>query len=91
MELREERFKFKWEGSLRFGGRPTEKTGFISLGPEHKDAAEFMPVLLGIIFFMLSSISVPAAFGADEITATPNRPGVADPADVTQKGVLEIE
>ena len=50
-----------------------------------------MPVLLGIIFFMLSSISVPAALGADEITATPNRPGVADPADVTQKGVLEIE
>ncbi len=27
----------------------------------------------------------------EDIAATPNRPGVADPADVTQKGVLEIE
>ena len=50
-----------------------------------------MSGLLGILFFILSCISVPAALGADEITATPNRPGVANPADVTQKGVLEIE
>ena len=50
-----------------------------------------MLALLGIIFFILSCTSVPAALGADEITATPNRPGVANPADVTQRGVLEIE
>lgn len=29
--------------------------------------------------------------GQQEISVTPNRPGVADPADVTQTGVLEIE
>jgi hypothetical protein len=27
----------------------------------------------------------------EEIKATPNRPGIADPADVTQEGVLELE
>ncbi len=31
------------------------------------------------------------ALADEEITATPNRPGVANPADVTQRGVLEIE
>lgn len=44
-----------------------------------------------IIFFILSCVSVPVALGAEEIKATPNRPGVANPADVTQEGVLELE
>lgn len=50
-----------------------------------------MPALLAIIFFVVSSISLRDALRAEEITATPNRPGVADPADVTQKGVVELE
>ncbi|MEK7342050.1 MAG: transporter [Candidatus Binatota bacterium] len=50
-----------------------------------------MPALLAIIFFVLASISLRDALRAEEITATPNRPGVADPADVTQKGVVELE
>lgn len=40
---------------------------------------------------MLLSATVPNSSAEEEMTATPNRPGVADPAEVTQKGVLEIE
>lgn len=47
--------------------------------------------LLGIVFFILSCISVPAALAADEIEVTANRPGVAHTADVTQEGVLEMD
>lgn len=50
-----------------------------------------MPALLGTIFFLLSLVSARYVLGAEEIAATPNRPGVANPADVTQKGVLELE
>lgn len=41
--------------------------------------------------FVCSLFPLYAAYGEDDIVATPNRPGVANPADVTQKGVLEIE
>lgn len=58
---------------------------------EYKGNTEYMAGILGIIFFILSCSSISAALGADEITATPNRPGVANPADVTQRGVLELE
>ena len=50
-----------------------------------------MPGFLTIIFLILSFISARGVLGAEEITATPNRPGVANPADVTQRGVLELE
>jgi hypothetical protein len=44
-----------------------------------------------IIFFVLSWASARACIAEEEIISVPNRPGVANPADVTQKGVLEIE
>lgn len=44
-----------------------------------------------LLLSMVLSMPMGAAFGAEEITATPNRPGVADPADTTQKGILEFE
>lgn len=50
-----------------------------------------MSALLGVIFFILSSVLPRQSLSAEEIEATPNRPGVANPADVTQKGVLELE
>jgi len=50
-----------------------------------------MPALWTILLLILSCVSVRDGLAEEEITATPNRPGVANPADVTQKGVLEIE
>lgn len=50
-----------------------------------------MSALLGVIFFILSCVSVRESIAEEEITSIPNRPGVANPAEVTQKGVLEIE
>jgi hypothetical protein len=43
---------------------------------------------IGILFLFLIT---PRPAVAEEIKATPNRPGVADPAAVTQQGVLELE
>jgi len=40
---------------------------------------------------VLSCITASNVMAQEEMSATPNRPGVADPAEVTQKGVLEIE
>lgn len=47
----------------------------------------------GILTVILigSLILAGEALASDEITATPNRPGVANPAEVTQKGILELE
>jgi len=45
-------------------------------------------LVLGLIF---SFAPLATSLGQQEISVTPNRPGVADPADVTKKGVLEIE
>ncbi len=50
-----------------------------------------MPVLWTIVFVILSCVSVRESIGEEEIISVPNRPGVANPADVTQKGVLELE
>lgn len=44
-----------------------------------------------VFSLLLSFAPLGTALGQQEIAATPNRPGIADPADVTQKGVLEIE
>lgn len=49
--------------------------------------AKFWPA----IFFDLSRVSVQESMGEEEIISVPNRPGVVNPAEVTQKGVLEIE
>lgn len=47
------------------------------------------------VWFLAAVVAVAQPVGAaqpaPEIAATPNRPGVADPADTTQKGVLEME
>lgn len=43
------------------------------------------------IFFVLCCGLVRESMGEDEIISVPNRPGVANPAEATQKGVLEIE
>ena len=50
--------------------------------------AHRMYLLIGLIGFLFA-LSQPAV--GEEIEATPNRPGVADPAAVTQEGVLELE
>lgn len=44
-----------------------------------------------LLLLFRSAIVAQDSFGEEQVTATPNRPGVANPADVTQKGVLEIE
>lgn len=44
-----------------------------------------------VIFCVLSCVSVRRSMADEEIVSVPNRPGVANPADATQKGVLEIE
>jgi hypothetical protein len=44
-----------------------------------------------VVSLLLSFFIAQKASGEEEIAAMPNRPGVASPADVTQKGVVEIE
>ncbi len=53
--------------------------------------ATFKGVRLFIIPIFFSLVTAQNSLSQDEITATPNRPGVSDPADVTKKGALEIE
>ncbi len=43
------------------------------------------------VVFVLTCVSVRKSMAEDEIISVPNRPGLANPAEVTQKGVLEIE
>ena len=46
---------------------------------------------LYIIALALSCILVRDSLGQEEVTVTANRPGVANPADVTEEGFIEIE
>lgn len=51
----------------------------------------FMRKFSAIIFFVFSCAFVQASGAQQEVISSPNRPGVANPAEVTQEGVLEIE
>lgn len=50
----------------------------------------FLRSLIFLLLMLLSAMVLDSS-AEEEMAATPNRPGVADPAEVTQKGVLEIE
>lgn len=50
-----------------------------------------MKLLDQVLAVFFSLIPLGGVLAKEEISSTPNRPGIADPADVTQKGVLEIE
>ena len=72
----------------------------ISTGPKNKKARTLSLRHLAEFFTVLIALSVPAwgqwigkqtGCYADSIVANPNRPTVANPADITQYGVLELE